>query len=194
MSVAISDASGDYGAVIVSGANLLADPSAVTSRGLWESARVLILQNEMPEAINIASALAAKAAGAIVCVNAAPYRPLSDEFCALIDVIVVNAIEAEELSGIAVNDLASARQAAESLSDKFPAVIVTAGGDGVVGLKRGQGLVSLPALPVKLVSTHGAGDVFVGALATAIASEQTFAECIRAANEAAAIHVSTRPA
>ncbi|MET0942236.1 MAG: PfkB family carbohydrate kinase [Mesorhizobium sp.] len=194
MSVAISDAGGDYGAVIVSGANLLRDAAAVAGPDLWQGARVLILQNEMPEGINIVSARAAKAAGATVCVNAAPYRPLSDEFVALIDVLVVNAIEAEELSGISVSDLASAAEAARALSDQFPAVVVTAGGDGVVGQMRGEGPVSLSAIPVKLVSTHGAGDVFVGALATAIASNQSFAACISAANEAAAIHVSTRPA
>ena len=194
MSVAISDAGGDYGAVIVSGANLLRDAAALDCPDLWQGARVLILQNEMPEAINIAAARAAKAAGATVCVNAAPYRPLSDEFVALIDVVVVNAIEAEELSGISVSDLASAAEAARALSEKFPTVVVTAGGDGVVGQRRGERPVSLSAIPVKLVSTHGAGDVFVGALATAIASNQTFEACIRAANEAAAIHVSTRPA
>ena len=65
MSVAISDAGGDYGAVIVSGANLLVDPAAFAEPGLWQDARALILQNEMPEAINVAAARAARAAGAI---------------------------------------------------------------------------------------------------------------------------------
>ena len=138
MSVAISDASGDYGAVIVSGTNLLVDPAALAEPGLWQDARALILQNEMPEAINIAAARAARAAGATVCLNAAPYRPLSAELAALIDVLVVNAIEAEELGGLAVTDLASAAAAAELLAGQFPAVVVTAGGDGVAGLRRGE--------------------------------------------------------
>ena len=100
MSVAISDASGDYGAVIVSGANLLVDPAAFAEPGLWQGARALILQNEMPDATNIAAARAARAAGATVCLNAAPYRPLSEELAALVDLLVVNAIEAEELGGL----------------------------------------------------------------------------------------------
>ena len=49
MSVAISDASGDYGAVIVSGANLLSIPRLLAEPSLWQDARALILQNEMPE-------------------------------------------------------------------------------------------------------------------------------------------------
>ncbi len=192
MSVAISDAGGDYGAVIVSGANLLADPATFTEPDLWRDARALILQNEMPDAINIAAARAAKAAGAMVCINAAPYRPLPGELAALIDLLIVNAIEAEQLGGLAVTDLASAATAAEVLAKDFPSVVVTAGGDGVAGTRRGGDPVVLPALPVTLVSTHGAGDAFVGALVTALAAGHPFAECLRLANAAAAAHVSTR--
>jgi ribokinase len=192
MSVAISDASGDYGAVIVSGANLLVDAAALTEPGLWQGARALILQNEMPEAINIAAARAAKTVGATVCFNAAPFRPLSEEFAALVDLLVVNAIEAEELGGLAVTDLASASTAAAALAKRFPSVVVTAGGEGVAGMRHGEDPVVLPALPVTLVSTHGAGDAFVGALVTALAADHSFAECLRSANAAAATHVSTR--
>ena len=192
MSVAISDAGGDYGAVIVSGANLLIDPAVLTEPGLWRGARALILQNEMPEAVNVAAARTARAAGATVCLNAAPYRPLSGELAALVDLLVVNAIEAEQLGGLAVTDLASAGRAAETLAQRFPSVVVTAGGEGVGGARRGEDPVVLPALPVTLVSTHGAGDVFVGALVATLAAGRSFAECLRSANAAAATHVSTR--
>src|SRR4051812_27352758 len=192
MSVAISDAGGDYGAVIVSGATLLADPAALAEPGLWREARALILQNEMPDAVNVAAARAAKAAGATVCLNAAPYRPLPDELAALVDLLVVNAIEAEQLTGLAVTDLASAAASAEALAGHFLSVVVTAGGDGVTGMRRGEEPVVLPALPVTLVSTHGAGDTFVGTLVTALAAGRPFAECLRSANAAAATHVSTR--
>jgi ribokinase len=192
MSVAISDASGDYGAVIVSGANLLVDPTAFTEPGLWQGARALILQNEMPDVINVAAARAARTAGATVCLNAAPYRALSGELAGLVDLLIVNAIEAEELGGLAVTDLASAAAAAEALAKQFPAVVVTVGGEGVAGMRRGEEPVVLPALPVTLVSTHGAGDVFVGALVTTLAADHSFAECLRSANAAAAAHVSTK--
>lgn len=190
MSVAIADASGDYGAVIVSGANLLVDSAMIAEPGLWQDARALILQNEIPEAINIAAARAARSTGAMVCLNAAPYRPLPQELMGLTDLLVVNAIEAEQLGGPAVTDLASAAAAAEALAKDFPSVVVTAGGNGVAGMRRGEDPVVLPALPVKLVSTHGAGDTFVGALVAALATGQPFAECLRAANAAAAAHVS----
>ena len=68
---------------------------------------------------------------------------MSEELAALIDLLVVNAIEAEELGGLAVTDLASAAAAAGALSDQFPAVVVTAGGDGVAGM-RGEDPVAFP--------------------------------------------------
>ncbi len=192
ISVAISDAGGDYGAVIVSGANLFLAQDDLNDPGLWSQARAVILQNEIPEAINVAAARAARAAGATVCLNAAPYRPLSPDMEGLVDLLIVNAIEAESLCGMAVGDLASARAAAGMLAERFASVVVTAGGDGVAGIRRGDGPVSLEALPVDLVSTHGAGDGFVGALVAALAAGASFETCLRLANKAAAIHVSTR--
>jgi ribokinase len=190
MSVAIMDAEGDYGAVIVSGANLLADPAALGEPNLWQGVRALILQNEMPEELNVSAAKAARGVGATVCLNAAPYRPLSKELRGLVDLLVVNAIEAEQLSGLAVTSLASAATAAEELSKHFPSVVVTAGGDGVAGMQQGASAITLTGLPITLVSTHGAGDTFVGALVAALAAGLPFVESLRSANEAAAAHVS----
>ncbi len=190
MSVAISDDEGDYGAVIVSGANLRTDPALFSQKAFWQDVGVLVRQNELPEAINVAAAKAARANGAKVCLNAAPYRPLTDEFADLVDVLIVNAIEAEQLGDVAVENLASAEKAALALSERFGVIVVTAGGDGVVGASRGQRPHSLPAIPVKLVSTHGAGDVFVGTLACAMAAGQPLADCLLAANHAAAKRVS----
>ncbi|RZM01621.1 MAG: ribokinase, partial [Sphingomonas sp.] len=153
-----------------------------------------ILQNEVPDAVNVAAARAAKKTGALVCLNAAPARDLSEDLAALVDVLVVNAIEAEAFGADAIEDLAGAADAARQLSPRYPVVVVTAGGDGVAGLERGGIVVSLPALPVTLVSTHGAGDVFVGALVAALVGGQgDLADHLRTANAAAAAHVS-RPA
>lgn len=193
MSVAISDASGDYGAVIVSGANLQIDLDAIANPSLWIDARALVLQNETPVAANLAAARAARNVGAMVCLNAAPFRELPAEFRELVDMLVVNAVEAEQLCGVEVDDLASAARAAEKLSSMFASSVVTAGGHGVAGCRRGFPSIELPALPVELVSTHGAGDVFVGSLAAGMAAGRPFGDSLTAANQAAAEHVSRRP-
>ncbi|RUX52052.1 ribokinase [Mesorhizobium sp. M4A.F.Ca.ET.050.02.1.1] len=191
MSVAISDSGGDYGAVIVSGANTAVDPKSLDDPTLWQGAALLVLQNEVPEFINLAAAKAAKLAGVPVCLNAAPHRGLTDEFAALVDILMVNAIEAEQYSRCVVEDIASAIASARALSGRFANVVVTAGADGVAGIRRGHDPIAVPAVPVRLISTHGAGDVFAGTFAAAMASGKPFRECLSLANHAAARHVST---
>src|ERR1700734_1787156 len=54
MSVAIIDAEGDYGAVIVSGANLrISNKDLEEARPVIRKAQVLVLQNEVLESINV---------------------------------------------------------------------------------------------------------------------------------------------
>ncbi|MEP6565788.1 MAG: PfkB family carbohydrate kinase, partial [Mesorhizobium sp.] len=85
MSVAIFDSGGDYGAVIVSGSNLTLGGDDIAAAGeVVAQTAVLLLQNEVPEAANIAAARAVKAQGGRVVLNAAPARTLSAELIALI--------------------------------------------------------------------------------------------------------------
>ncbi|MEP4198283.1 MAG: ribokinase [Aliishimia sp.] len=190
MSVAIIDAEGDYGAVIVSGANLLIDVAQFDNPALWQDAKILILQNEVPEAVNIAAARQARSHGLQTCINAAPWRALPSDLIKLVDIVVVNALEAEDMGSYPVTDLISAEQAAISLTDKVPTAIVTAGGGGVAWARRGQDSGALPACPVDVVSTHGAGDMFIGSLCYQIAQGTDLGAAIQAANIAAAAHIS----
>ncbi len=189
MSVAIGDDAGDYAAAIVSGANLSIDPQAAADPALWQGAAFLLLQNEVPEAVNVAAAMAAHANGARVCLNAAPMRPMGENLAALVDMLVVNQPEAEAICGAQVGTLEDARRAARMLADRFPVAIVTAGGAGVAFAANDlDGAV--PALPVKVVSAHGAGDHFIGALVSALAHGEALPDAVASANAAAARHVS----
>ncbi|MCB1444516.1 MAG: ribokinase [Rhizobiaceae bacterium] len=193
MSVAIFDAEGDYGAVIVSGSNLtLGQADVEAAAELFADAGALVLQNEVPDAANVAAARTMQASGGPVILNAAPARPLSPELSALVDVIVVNAIEAEQLAGVAVVDtLDGALEAARLLAATFPVAVVTAGGEGVACATRDGDEFRIDAIEVELVSTHGAGDEFTGVLAAGLARGSAIAEALHAANRAAAILVST---
>lgn len=189
MSVAILDAAGDYGAVIVSGANLAIPVAGLAEAALWEGVALLILQNEVPEAVNLAAAREARARGVRVVLNAAPVREMGAELAGLVDVLVVNAVEAEMLGGGAVASLAGAEAAAGRLAERFGAVIVTAGGAGCAGVSGGERF-ALAAERVKVVSSHGAGDAFIGALAAALAHDAGLEAAARAASVAAARHVA----
>ncbi|KTS73749.1 MULTISPECIES: PfkB family carbohydrate kinase [Pantoea] len=189
MSVAITDAEGDYGAVVVSNANQHISCLPFAQADFWQGVSMLVLQNEVPEAVNLAAAQAARQQHIPVCINAAPARPLSAEFERSIDVLVVNAVEARDMSGIVVTDLSSAQQAATQLAARFPCVVVTAGEHGVAFSEAGN-TQTLPARKVTLVSTHGAGDCFMGVLCQALADGEALALAVAKANDAAATHVS----
>ena len=68
----------------------------------------MILQNEITEAVNISVARQAKLSGATTILNAAPARTNSDELLGLIDVLVVNRVEAQMLAGVAASDVTQA--------------------------------------------------------------------------------------
>jgi ribokinase len=190
MSVAIFDDEGDYGAVIVSGANL-AFPAEQLSDNWLEGAEALVLQNEIPEAVNAEAARRARRHGILTILNAAPARPFATDLPDFVDILVVNAIEAEMLGGGVVDSLEQASTAAAALSARFKTVIVTAGGDGVAACGPTGRRISLPSLPVEVASTHGAGDCFVGTLAARLAMRHSLDDALSAANAQAAKWVST---
>jgi ribokinase len=190
MSVAIFDDDGDYGAVIVSGANLAIAQTQVGAE-LLSLGKVLVLQNEIPEAVNEAVALHARDVGMTTILNAAPSRPFTTSLPDLVDILVVNAIEAEMLGGGHVSSLETAASAAETLAARFKSVVVTAGGDGVGSFDLSGRTVKLPSIKVVVESTHGAGDAFVGTFAARIAIGDPFDVALSIANREAGKLVST---
>jgi ribokinase len=191
MSVAIVQDDGDYGAVIVSGANLRSVPE--TLDGQWSSlggARVLVLQNEIPEAVNLAAATAARMFGARVVLNAAPARAMSQQLLDSIDMLVVNRIEAQMLAGNVIDRQERAFEAARNLQAGRREVIVTLGSEGLVIISAGADPIWVRAKSVPVVSTHGAGDCFVGTLAARLAAGDSTQKAAEAANAAAAKFVA----
>ena len=168
MSAAIVDSNGEYGAVIVSAANLNIVAHEVD---VPEGTSLVILQNEIPGEVNLEVALKAKAIGAKVWLNAAPARKISNDLVEAIDLLIVNKVEAEFYAriGFAVN------------------LLKTLGADGVS--YKG---VQYSGFPVDVVSTHGAGDMFVGALASQVVYGTNMAGAIKFAQAAAALHVSSQ--
>jgi len=190
MSVAIFDDDGDYGAVIVSGSNLAIAAEQCGDTQL-QGIDVLVLQNEISEVINHIAASAARRQGVTTILNAAPARVFVTDLPVLVDILVVNAIEAEMLGGGSVQSAADALRAAHTLTARFAAVLVTAGRDGVAYADRLGREYVVPSVPVVVASTHGAGDMFVGTLAAQLARGSTMLAGIEAANSAAGKLVST---
>ncbi|MFO6464364.1 PfkB family carbohydrate kinase [Jannaschia sp. KMU-145] len=169
MSVAIETATGDYGAVVVTGANAAAMPGEVPA-----DVTVALIQNEVPAAANLALARALPP-GATLILNAAPARDVDPALMARVDILVVNRVEAAQLGAAAFGAWAT---------------VVTKGADGLA-LHRGGVVTEMPAQAVEVISTHGAGDAFCGALAAAMAAGVSLAKALAVAQDHAARHVST---
>ena len=190
MSVAILNADGDYGAVIVSGSNLtLNEDQLRKSMHSTGAPRWLVLQNEVEESINIAAAKQAKAWSSRIILNAAPARSMPLALAEMVDVLVVNRVEASMLSGHEVIGAETVAAALPALRRFGRDVIVTLGGGGLVVAERGRDAITIPAIRKSVVSTHGAGDFFVAKLAVSLAQNANLIEAANVANQTAAAYV-----
>lgn len=152
---------------------------------------MVILQLEIPMAINEIVARYARAKGVPILLNPAPSDDLSDDFLAQVDYIVPNEHEAEDLTGICPRDEVSIGACAEALLQRGAKnVIITLGDEGSILYNRTRRLFC-PAVPCpNPVDPTAAGDSFIGAFCTAICAGMHAADAITFANQTASITVS----
>ena len=191
MSVAIVERTGEYGAVVVSGANRSLAPEHAVLPG---DAAVLLLQNEIPPQVNLAAAEAARGTGAEVIWNAAPMLAADPPLLALVDILILNRVEASAHFDREIPSVAKAIDAAGRRGGGPADLIVTLGGDGLVHHPRGGEARHYPAAHVEIRSAHGAGDAFAGAFAARRALGSGLVDCIGHAQEEAAKFVAEPPA
>ena len=159
-----------------------------------DDAGVLLVQQEIPLECSFTAMRAAKNRGVPVILDPAPAvsaRDVPARFYDVADILTPNALEAEALSGIAVNDVASAEYAAKSIREQngCGSVIVTLGGNGVYVASAGLN-EHFPPFEVEAVATVAAGDAFAGVLGRAICEGNDLERAIRLAMAAGALCVS----
>lgn len=137
---------------------------------------------------------AAKAAGARVIVNPAPWQPVDDNFLAKVDLLTPNATEARLMTGCRVDDMAGASQAADALHARGVSnVIITLGANGALLSEQGV-KKSIPCFPSQPRDTTGAGDAFNGALAARLACGESLHTAAQFAAAYAAVSVEKQGA
>lgn len=177
--------------VVAQGANAELSAKDVEAAGAnIAAADIVLTQLEIPIDVVLGLAQTCKSGGIRVVLNPAPAQPLPNELLKDLYCITPNENEATILTGITVNDKASARKAAEALRNKgVQNVIVTMGSAGAF-LLTNEGEHYIPAPSVNVVDTTAAGDVFNGALAVALGEEMKLREAMAFAVEAASISVT----
>lgn len=153
--------------VVVAGANRALTALTARQRELVAAADVVAAQLEIPVEL-VASAADARAAGALLVLNAAPSEPLTDAATAarilpLVDVLVVNEHELTDIAG-----LVDREAAIDALAAQVPALVVTLGAAGSI-IALSDEREEVPAFPVTPVDTTGAGDTFCGVFAAHLA-------------------------
>jgi ribokinase len=185
------DRDGENCIVVASGANATLSPPDLTGiEDLISSAAVVLMQLEIPlSTVQHVAALAFQK-GVKVILNPAPACQLPDELLKYVSIITPNKTEAAMLTGIRVTDLLSAKSAAGILGNRgIETVIITMGNMGALVLHDNI-YEHIPAVPVDVIDTTAAGDVFNGALAVALSEGKDIIQATRFAGMAAAISVT----
>ena len=183
------DASGQNCIIICGGANRAITASfanEVIAR--FGKGDTLLLQNEIsaiPEIIRAASER-----GLSIAFNPAPMgQEVLDYPLDLVDLFIVNEVEAAELAGVAAD--AAPDVVLDALRAKFPraGVVLTLGASGSVADIGGE-RVTVAAHRVKAVDTTAAGDTYIGYFLAARQRGLSLREAMAKATEAAAICVT----
>ena len=166
----LTDGTGETRVMVHPGAALSADD--VDGFALMiATADILLLNNEVPEAVNIAALEIAVKNKVKVVFNPAPARKLPKTIRDAVSLWTPNEFEESAIGAVAGE------------------VVTTLGARGCRIRSTGE---IIPAPSVRAVDTTGAGDTFNGVLAVRLAEGDTLVNACRAANEAAARSTTVR--
>jgi len=198
------DASGQNRIVVDLGANLLWEANRMPA-DLFSQAKVVVCQCEISPDVTEQALRLGREAGAVTILNPAPFSdnfrpgllryvdalvPNETEFSALLASLtspVEFAVPAEEVAGLSDEELR--RQCWEI---PVPTIIVTLGAQGcflstVDGKKR-----FLPDPEIRAIDTVGAGDAFVGSLATRMSQNLDWPAAVAFATKVAGLAVQRK--
>jgi ribokinase len=182
---------GENAITVAPGANRSLTPGDVEAAAeAIGDARVFVAQMEVPVQTVLRAVEVAAEEGTRALVNLAPTFEVPRDLLEKLDPLVVNEHEAAFLLGREVEGVKGALSAAPELLSSGPrSAVITIGEEGAV-LADGESVEHLPAPEVEVVDTTGAGDAFVGALATQIARGASLREAVAYAVRAGAAAVT----
>ena len=174
--------------VVAPGSNHALTPGDVeAASALVEQSDIVLVQLEIPLETVTAVVRRANAAGTPVLLNPSPVNPAFRLKDLRIDYLVLNEVEAEQLTGRACRGPSGLEDWMTALlAQGARRIILTRGREDTV-VAKGVSVDCVATFPVEAVDTVGAGDTFAGALAVASAERMPLVKAVRFANAAAAL-------
>ena len=181
--------------VAIYGANLACDHEQIKAvESALDGADVLLMQLETPLTVATEAARIAGGRGVQIVWDPAPALDMGRDAYALCDVLTPNQSEAEYLTGIAVTDLDSARDAARKLVGEGVSVCVLTMAEAGAYYAAMENDGFIPAYDVETTDTVAAGDAFTAALGVALAEGRSLSDAVKYASAAGALAVTKRGA
>ena len=176
----ILNSKGENFIILDMGANELMDAAAVDvgERRISESAVVMAVL-EIPTAAAARAMELGRRHGAKTILNPAPARALPEAIFANVDYLTPNESELRILLGLPPDDPRSSRELAGELRRRgVRNVVVTLGRQGALILNETLD-VMVPAVPIDVTDTTGAGDAFNSGFAVALAEGRDIVDAVR---------------
>jgi ribokinase len=189
--IAVDDQSENCIVVALGACGKITEADVLEGEERFKEADVVLLQLETSiEAVVTSVELAAKYHVPVI-LNPAPYQEFPYEILKKVQYITPNETEASLLTGVAVNDEASALEAAKRLHEMgVQTVIITLGSKGAYLYNGGEHGQLVSGFKVDAIDTTGAGDAFNGGFAHALSIGTPIVEAMTFANSVAALSVT----
>lgn len=184
----IVDEKANNSIIVVPGANSKVHAENINvNMELIDWCDIIILQLEIPLETVMKCIEEGKKRGKTIIFNPAPVQKLDEEVFKYIDYLIVNEIEAKQISETDEED--HFKLVEKLLNIGFRNVIMTVGEKGVLFNENSE-IKYIPAIKVNAIDTTAAGDSFVGTFATSLGNGADKDISIHDAVRAAAITVT----
>lgn len=171
---------------------LLAVEDVERAQQHFTSDSIVVVDYEVSQEVVRAALEQAKAAGAVTILNPAPLfgvLPAAD-YWPLVDYLIPNEAEAQHI--LDTGEAASPNLARRLLALGVGGVCITLGERGSLFVDRDGNVISTPAIPIQVVDSTGASDVFCGVFAVGLAENRAMADILKWASAASALACTLR--
>lgn len=149
---------------------------------------IIVIDGQEPE---ISEQVIKNNPNAISIIDAGRDRKEIRDLCKLVTYVACSKEFAESVSGVAIYETDSLNYAFKKLEEEFNTTIVITLESAGCAYRNSEGVVEIiPSIKVKAVDSTGAGDIFHGAFAYAMAQGWDMAKALRFSNIAGAMSVT----